>query len=129
MNVKRNMRMSPQKTARVTSATLPAENMTLLAFLGRGSNVRPYYGAAPVYQRYEFGGKHKVRNVLDSDVPVLLGMKENGKPLFEIVKIVKAPAVVAKVIIPEPVAKVMPEPVPGKKVVKKKVASKKKPNA
>ena len=74
------------------TTVLPKEGMTLLAFLGRGSNSRPFYGAV---WRYEFGGKHHmVGNVLDSDVALFLGMTENGKLLFERVKVAKAEKVV-----------------------------------
>jgi hypothetical protein len=134
MNVKRNLRMSPQKTSGKTTVTLPKEGMTLLAFLGRGSNSRPFYGAT---QRYVFGGKHhQTGNVLDSDVAIFLGKKENGKTLFEVVKVVKAqvietlPAPGKEVYVrpTEPVAALVKE-IATKKVAKKKAASKKKPNA
>jgi hypothetical protein len=135
MNVNRSARMTPQKTSgKTVVATLPKEGMTLLAFLGRGSNARPFYGAN---QRYLFGGKHhQTGNVLDSDVALFLAMKENGKPLFEVMKVVKTPAPVKEVYV-RPVKTMIVEnqppletiPVVKKVVAKKKVAAKKKPNA
>ena len=104
MNAKRSFRMSPKSVGSSKPTTvLPKQGMTLLGFLGRGSNSRPFYGAT---QRYEFGGKHHMMgNVWDSDVVLFLGMKENGKPLFERVKVVKAEKVakVEPVVEPEPV--------------------------
>lgn len=82
MNMQRSGR-TPARTARPVPAILPQEGMTMLTFLGPGSNTRPYYGAAPRFQRYLFGGKnHRVGNVYDSDVATLLAIKENGRPLF-----------------------------------------------
>ena len=88
MDVRRSSRMAPRAVGSSKPTTvLPKEGMTLLGFLGRGSNSRPFYGAT---YRYEFGGKrHMIANVLDSDVALFLGMTENGKPLFERVKVAK----------------------------------------
>ena len=164
MNTRRSARLAPHivGTTKVTTNALPIQGMTLMTFLGRGTNIRPFYGAGPNFQRYEFGGRHNTRNVLDSDVPVLLAMKENNKPLFAVAKVVKAPVKsiaddikAAQKILDKDAAFldeqnkkdneilmagsdtfagidnfVTPvEPASAKKVVKKKAASKKKPNA
>lgn len=102
MDAKRSFRMSPKSVGSSKPTTaLPKQGMTLLGFLGRGSNSRPFYGAV---QRYEFGGKHHmVGNVWDSDVELFLSMKENGKPLFERAKVVKAKKAVEPATEPEPV--------------------------
>jgi hypothetical protein len=41
-----------------------------------------------------------IANVLDSDVALFLGMTENGKPLFERVRVVKAEKVIAPPVEP-----------------------------
>ena len=99
MDVRRSSRMAPRAVGSNKPTTvLPKEGMTLLGFLGRGSNSRPFYGAT---YRYEFGGKrHMIANVLDSDVALFLGMTENGKPLFERVRVVKAEKVIAPPVEP-----------------------------
>ena len=86
-NVARSNRLAPANHVSHVVPVLPAEGMTMMGFLGRGTSYRPFYGHN---QRYLFGGKHHlIGNVLDSDVALFLGMTENGKHLFEIIKILK----------------------------------------
>ena len=104
----------------------PKPGMTMLGFLGRGTNSRPFYGMSG--RRYLFGGRHHtLEYVLTSDVDYMLEMREGGKPLFEVIKLSQP----AKVEIPEPVTPVelvaamevpeVTEPVKVKKPRSKKV--------
>lgn len=120
--------MAPKNHAKPVKDMFPKEGMTLLAFLGRGSNARPFYGEGG--RRYLFGGRHHtIEYVLKSDVAYMLEMKEGGRTLFEVVKLAKPAQVETPVIEPihtdEELDKLMDtEPVvekPVKKSRKKKV--------
>lgn len=129
MNVKRSARMAPHivGTTRVSTKALPIQGMTLMTFLGRGSNIRPFYGAAPNFQRYEFSAKHHTRNVLDSDVATMLAMKENGRPLFVVAKPIKPQVKVVAKAEPMPeIEAVAPEKTAETSVEKPKKTRKKK---
>ena len=129
ITMKTNYNQAPRSAHIVP--VLPSQGAnTLLKFVGRGSNSRPFYGASG--QRYLFGGKsHLTGYVLDSDVETMLGMVDNGKHLFEKVQPVPM-KIVAPVVVPvvemeviihpsKDLAPVIEPPTLVKKVVKKAV--------
>ena len=106
ITMKTNYNQAPRSAHIVP--VLPSQGAnTLLKFVGRGSNSRPFYGASG--QRYLFGGKHHLTGyILDSDVDSMLAMLENGKPLFAKVQPVPVKAVIPVVIPVVPIAPVGP---------------------
>jgi len=83
-------RLPPRPAGGKHLSLAPKQGMVLISFLGRGNNQRSYYGKSGT--RYVFGGaRHRAGYVYEGDVEALAKMTDQGKALFERVKVPELP--------------------------------------